>query len=882
MVALSADRNTTQRSGASEQQYEFPVAAGAKIYSGAMVVLNTAGYAEPGTAAIDKMAVGRAERLADNSTGSAGAIKVQVHSGTFKWDKSGTIDRTHIGSTLYLHDDHTVRTSPTSTSPAGTCVDVDSDGLPWVATSLPELASAGSVGTAAKVTMGNMTIPIDYNLVSAVDAPAGTVFASQADVDAFLAAAGTTAFKHLQLAYNALPDVIAQPHTVTFQCAAGVHRPWSSQPGLGAWQLDSKQVLGNIVVQGALPSLYTPFSGIATAISVTASQAANRDPFVDVSGTPFATSAWAASTAYAVGDRRWNGAALGGTSGAAASIVTTGAATPFGQVRLTGLTGMTQASVGHNITISGAASAGNNGTFPITNFVSATSVDILNTAAVVPDASNGAISWAGSWVGTAASIVAGAAANRMRLTGLTGLTVSAVGHYLTITGAASAANNGTWQIVNFISATSCDVVNASAVIPDASNGAIAWTEKAGNTYRARITGTSAGSGGPTGTALTDIVDGTVTWRFLQVGPAVLKGSYAVFNTGQAAVIHDHTENRLNCMDVISPIPTSISFVGRQSTIFRNSLDDITSFKTNVFYNSCNAARLAVFSTSLYAKIKMQDCAVDPFGMVNNGTQENGAIQLFSCGAEFVRFMLDQDSAIDFPFNRTPAAGGIAVNDGSLSSIKMISSVHLTRAQAGPMNVMLGDASAELIANYFTGANRGIQINSQGHFGLVSVGNVFDSCGSNAGTLTFDHSKQGFLQDVGTAGLNGGGKENEFRNGKVGATPLVVAHLGDLLGEAAAQCRAVFKNNLATSCLDIRLGGDVRISAANANGLLDGGGNAGVGISMTGPASRGFLNTTTTVTGILGNISMGGLIYTYAQITSAGGIVDLALGNLLRR
>lgn len=77
---------------------------------------------------------------------------------------------------------------------------------------------------------------------------------------------------------------------------------------------------------------------------------------------------------------------------------------------------------------------------------------------------------------TAASIVSGASAGNMRVTGVTGMTASSVGNYVTISGAASGANNGTFLVAAYNSATSIDVVNGSAVVPDANNGAITWTE----------------------------------------------------------------------------------------------------------------------------------------------------------------------------------------------------------------------------------------------------------------------------------------------------------------------------------------------------------------------------------------------------------------------
>lgn len=79
--------------------------------------------------------------------------------------------------------------------------------------------------------------------------------------------------------------------------------------------------------------------------------------------------------------------------------------------------------------------------------------------------------------GAAASIIAGAAAGSMRVSGLTGMTIVSRHRFLTITGAASGANNGTFLIANFVDANNVDVVNASAVIPDANNGAISWVER---------------------------------------------------------------------------------------------------------------------------------------------------------------------------------------------------------------------------------------------------------------------------------------------------------------------------------------------------------------------------------------------------------------------
>lgn len=76
-----------------------------------------------------------------------------------------------------------------------------------------------------------------------------------------------------------------------------------------------------------------------------------------------------------------------GQFGALASITVIGA-----NVNVTGLTGIADTSCGNFLTISGADTAANNGTFKIIEILTVTSVRIENGVAVT-DANNGAISW---------------------------------------------------------------------------------------------------------------------------------------------------------------------------------------------------------------------------------------------------------------------------------------------------------------------------------------------------------------------------------------------------------------------------------------------------------------------------------------------------------
>lgn len=79
----------------------------------------------------------------------------------------------------------------------------------------------------------------------------------------------------------------------------------------------------------------------------------------------------------------------------------------------------------------------------------------------------------------AAASMAAAAGGEIVVTGLTGMTTESVGRFLTFTGAAAGANNDTFLIVSFTSASSVTITdNGTAPGNDANNGALSWTERA--------------------------------------------------------------------------------------------------------------------------------------------------------------------------------------------------------------------------------------------------------------------------------------------------------------------------------------------------------------------------------------------------------------------
>lgn len=129
MTALSSEKERLPLVPETRSAF-YPVAASTKIYAGALVVLNSSGYAENATAAASKTAVGVCTETVDN-TGANGAKEVKVCKGIYKFaNKSGdllTIAQTETSA--YIEDNDTVRLTSGSTSAAGKVERVESDGV---------------------------------------------------------------------------------------------------------------------------------------------------------------------------------------------------------------------------------------------------------------------------------------------------------------------------------------------------------------------------------------------------------------------------------------------------------------------------------------------------------------------------------------------------------------------------------------------------------------------------------------------------------------------------------------------------------------------------------------------------------------------------------
>lgn len=130
MAALTADRNTPEISG---DFVVLAVAAGVRIFAGSLVCIDNAGRAVPGGNAGAVRAIGRAEELADNRLGAAGAINVKVARGIFGWANSAAVPVTaaDLHKLVYVEDDQTVRGDNVPNVPAGRVVAI-TDGYIFV------------------------------------------------------------------------------------------------------------------------------------------------------------------------------------------------------------------------------------------------------------------------------------------------------------------------------------------------------------------------------------------------------------------------------------------------------------------------------------------------------------------------------------------------------------------------------------------------------------------------------------------------------------------------------------------------------------------------------------------------------------------------------
>jgi hypothetical protein len=133
MAALTSERDTPLRNG---DLLNLPAAANVRLFAGALGARDGSGNATPGAVATTLRGVGRVAETVDNLGGIAGAKRVNLEKGIFRFGNSSAGDlvaAADIGNDCYIVDDQTVaKTNGSNTrSVAGKVFDVDTLGV-WV------------------------------------------------------------------------------------------------------------------------------------------------------------------------------------------------------------------------------------------------------------------------------------------------------------------------------------------------------------------------------------------------------------------------------------------------------------------------------------------------------------------------------------------------------------------------------------------------------------------------------------------------------------------------------------------------------------------------------------------------------------------------------
>ena len=118
MTALALDRKIDQFDVDTvlPRRYNRPVAAATTIYGGALVGIDTSGYANPAGATPSFKILGVAVKQVVNTVaagfGGAGDLSVEIQTGAYFFDQAGTaFTEASFGALVYAVDDHTVSLS---------------------------------------------------------------------------------------------------------------------------------------------------------------------------------------------------------------------------------------------------------------------------------------------------------------------------------------------------------------------------------------------------------------------------------------------------------------------------------------------------------------------------------------------------------------------------------------------------------------------------------------------------------------------------------------------------------------------------------------------------------------------------------------------------
>lgn len=108
-MALTENKNITLKETQNYSAESFPVSASQTIYQGALIGLDSSGYARHASDASTQTFVGVANQYVDNSTGASGAVNVQVYTqGAILLPTTGTVAQ---NDPVYVNSDEKVAAS---------------------------------------------------------------------------------------------------------------------------------------------------------------------------------------------------------------------------------------------------------------------------------------------------------------------------------------------------------------------------------------------------------------------------------------------------------------------------------------------------------------------------------------------------------------------------------------------------------------------------------------------------------------------------------------------------------------------------------------------------------------------------------------------------
>lgn len=221
MTALTTYRNTARQGDrAVLDLFNVPVDASVVCHQGGIIVLTSgisavgnAGNARPGRVSPNDIAIGVMQTSegtgvqgsgGNNSTGAAGAVRIDVRAGTFKFANSAAGDaiaQANVGQLCYIVDDQTVALGDGfgARSVAGIIEQVDSDGV-WVQIGLMDRQHSAVPNGVAPAPGRTLCIPVTYaslangQLMGALNLPvAGRVLSMQLVTAVAGTGAGATA-----------------------------------------------------------------------------------------------------------------------------------------------------------------------------------------------------------------------------------------------------------------------------------------------------------------------------------------------------------------------------------------------------------------------------------------------------------------------------------------------------------------------------------------------------------------------------------------------------------------------------------------------------------------------------------------------------------------